>query len=96
MPEVAKCSTCGRAIIWTTSPNGARLPLDARPVTMYYLDDAVPPNAIAVTAEVIKAPTGPARMLFATEIEPEPTTPRTYVSHFVTCPQAAEHSRAKR
>lgn len=89
MPEVAKCSTCGRAIIWTTSPNGARLPLDARPATMYYLDDAVPPNAIAVTAAVIKPPAG----FFETETE---TTPRTYVSHFLTCPQSAEHSRARK
>lgn len=90
MPEVAKCSSCGRAIIWASSPNGARLPLDARPATMYYLDAATPPNATPVTAEVIKAP----QDMFATE--GASATVRTYVSHFLTCPNAAEHSRARK
>lgn len=91
MPNVSACSSCGRAIIWTVSPSGARLPLDARPAVMYYLDNAVPtPNAIPVKAEVIKAPA----VLFAAEAMLEET--RTYVSHFLTCPSASEHSKARK
>ena len=81
MAEIAKCSTCGRAIIWTSSPTGARLPLDARPATGYYLrpepGDPTPhaePLKVAVNGEAL----------------------RIYVSHFMTCPQAADHSRRGR
>lgn len=31
----SKCRACARAIFWTTSPAGATLPLDARPVQIY-------------------------------------------------------------
>lgn len=88
MSDIAKCSSCGRAIIWATSPSGARLPLDARPAVMYYLDAASPPNAVRVTAEVIRPPTG----LFD---EAQAEVPKTYVSHFLTCPSAAQHSRGR-
>lgn len=90
MPEVAKCSSCGRAIIWASSPSGARLPLDARPATMYYLDDDLPPHAIAVTAQVLK---GTSAGLFEGAA---PVDAKVYVSHFLTCPSAADHSRARR
>ena len=33
--NTAKCRSCGREIIWTISPAGKRLPLDARAVTVY-------------------------------------------------------------
>lgn len=33
--NVTTCSSCRRAIIWTISPTGAKLPLDARAVTTY-------------------------------------------------------------
>lgn len=40
MTEQKRCESCGRAILWAISPTGARLPLDARPMTAYTLDDA--------------------------------------------------------
>jgi hypothetical protein len=90
MPNVSACSSCGRAIIWTVSPSGARLPLDARPAVMYYLDNAQPtPNAIPVSAKVVVMPAG----LFDLG---EETEPRTYVSHFLTCPNAASHTKARK
>jgi len=81
MPEVAKCSTCGRAIIWTTSPNGARLPLDARPATAYYLRSE--PGDPTPHAEPLK-------------VEIAGRSLRLYVSHFMTCLRAAEHSRVRK
>lgn len=46
MPRIASCSSCGRHIIWSISPDGKRLPLDARPVTVYSLDPGTdPPSA---------------------------------------------------
>lgn len=79
MPDVSKCSSCGRAIIWAASPNGARLPLDARAATVYYLDAANPPNAIPLKIDIA----GEGDL-------------KKYVSHFITCPNAAEHSRARK
>lgn len=76
MTHVAACSSCGRAIIWTTSPTGARLPLTAKPVTVYTLDEsAEPPNALRRMLPLGSAP--------------------AYISHFVDCPNAAEHSKPK-
>jgi hypothetical protein len=86
--NIAKCSSCGRAIVWATSPLGARIPLDARPAVMYYIDEQAPPRAFAVKAEIIKRPD-----LFS---EPTTETPKTYVSHFLTCPNAADHSKGGR
>ena len=44
--NIAHCRSCGRNIIWTESPTGAKLPLDPRPVTTYAIrerpDTAVP------------------------------------------------------
>ena len=70
--NVSKCSSCGRAIVWATSPNGARMPVTARPVTTYTLVEGelmAPPNAVKVEAE-----------------------DKHYISHFVDCPNAAQHS----
>ncbi len=71
--EKSKCKTCGRAIIWTKSPTGALLPLDARPVTVYTL---------GWTTDTLSA----------TPLQREPGAEPMYVSHFLTCPQAAQHS----
>lgn len=71
----ARCSSCRRLIVWTTSPTGARLPLDARPVAVYHINEqSEPPNA---------------------ERMGDPLQGKLYVSHFVTCPKAAAHSRGK-
>ena len=70
----AACSSCGRAIIWATSPTGARLPLTAKPVTVYMIDTGGPDDTY--TPDAIKADGGP-----------------YYISHFVDCPNAAQHSR---
>lgn len=75
-PTKAKCSTCHRDIIWSISPNGARLPLDARPVTAYRL----------VEPDILRQGDAPQ----AVKVE---DVVKVYVSHFTTCPQAAEHSR---
>ena len=71
------CSTCGREVIWAVSPTGARLPLDARAVTVYCLSDRDPPDAMEVICET---PIGD-------------LANKVYVSHFLTCPQASQHSR---
>lgn len=82
MPDVSRCSQlkCGRPIIWAKSPTGANIPLDARPAVMYYLDDDKPPNAVPVTAAIIKPSAGLFGSAFPQEVEP-----KIYVSHWLTC-----------
>lgn len=80
-PKQAKCSTCGRAIIWSHSPSDARLPLDARPVSVYTLGWAAEP----LDGDTPRA----------TRLEREPGAEPLYISHFLTCPEAAQHSRAR-
>lgn len=78
MPEVARCSMqgCGAAIIWTTSPNGAKLCLDSRPVTVYFIDDAEPPNA--KPAPVKRRKPGPNGEEVIEDV-------KVYISHWLTC-----------
>ena len=76
--EQAHCQSCGRAIIWATSPTGARLPLDARPVTVY----GVAPQEGYATPLAGKAD----------RLDHSPV----YISHFLTCPNAGQHSHQRR
>ena len=79
----SSCSSCGRAIVWAISPNGARLPLDARPMTVYALDAATdPPKAVKV-------------LDVATDGPPVELPAPLYISHFVTCPDRDKFSRSK-
>ena len=73
--NTAACSSCGRAIIWVTSPNGKSMPLTARPVTVYAIDEGSPDDRH--TPDAVKVEMGS----------------KVYISHFVDCPNAAEHSR---
>ena len=83
MPKVSPCSSCGRGIIWTTSPSGARLPLDARPVTVYQIEeDDVYPGGVGA-------------LDYQKQINDIVPGTKLYVSHFVTCPNAAQHSRGR-
>lgn len=59
--------------MWVTSPTGARMPVTAKPVTVYTLDEG----------ELLSAPT-------AAKHE---TEAKLYISHFVDCPNASQHSK---
>ena len=93
MAVEGRCTSCGRAIIWAQSPAGKNLPLDARAVTVYRLEEAgtvMKAIAIEPTMTPMNAPG-----LFDGDavVQPEPVAVKAYVSHFLTCPNAASHSR---
>jgi hypothetical protein len=78
LPNVTRCSSCNRAIIWTVSVNGARLPVDARPVTVYALrESADQVDAVKVGGFV------------ADGAVPD----KVYVSHYLTCLYPERHTR---
>lgn len=98
------CKTCGRAIIWATIPARPEheehpMPLDARPAVMYAVIDgyAVPvkPQPVPAVGELAGATRQPS--IFdepgAEDVTIEPGA--VYVSHYLTCPQAKEHSRGR-
>lgn len=85
--NVTACSSCGRKIIWTFSPTGARLPLDARPVTIYAIEDADAQTPRAKKRVVVDAVSD----LNAQGVRET----KVYVSHFLTCLQPSQHSRVR-
>lgn len=93
MPDYprAACGTekrpgCGQPIIWTLNVStGRRMPVDAEP-------DPERGNVVLISGN-----NGPeSRVLTRDERERRMTTTGLYVSHFATCPKAAEFRGAKR
>lgn len=84
-----QCRSCHRPIRWAiTSTTGVRMPLDP---------DAVATGNLVVVAwldRVLGAEVStPVVAVNAANVSP--LTAYRYVSHFVTCPQAATHRRRK-
>jgi hypothetical protein len=78
----ARCRTCAAPILWARTTNGKNIPLDAEPVesgNVYLVANGRETTAIVMAAG---------------EAPPAGVT-RRFVSHFVTCAQAAEHRRRK-
>lgn len=77
------CSTCGAEMIWTISPKGRSMPVDAAPAdhgtTLYHLQLITEGQHLGqLQAVKVDLLTGEKRA--------------TYVSHFETCPDARQHS----
>ncbi len=78
--KTGTCSTCGAKILWVRSAtNGKPMPLDPEQVVGGNVSVAVMRGDALATAKVLW--NDPKRV--------------AYVSHFATCPNAAEHRRAR-
>lgn len=80
MPETARCSSCGHPIRWATMASGKANPLDALPVADGNVAAHLDTNGV-LRARVLKAGEEPG------------AHERRGVSHFTTCPRAADHRR---
>lgn len=87
--KTSPCKGCGAPIIWTLSPKGANLPVDATPIdyrnapakqAQYSLLEDPDGHVMAQKVSVISPDTDPERNL-------------VYISHFATCPQVNRFSR---
>lgn len=73
------CSSCGQPILWATTTNGSKIPLNPEPVAGANI---VLENGVA---HIIPLNAGP---LFG-------DGGMRYVAHFATCPSAAKHRKKK-
>jgi hypothetical protein len=76
------CRSCGAEILWAETERGKRMPVDKEPVA----DGNLGLFYLGDQDEPQIRPLDAAPQLFDTEVR--------YVSHFATCPDAAEHRSA--
>lgn len=78
---IATCRSCEAEIVWALTEHGRKIPLDAQPAENGTFALSIPPDGGDPGA--IHAPKVAA---------PGPR----YLSHFATCPNAAEHRRSQK
>lgn len=78
--QTSRCRSCGAAIIWAKTPAGKTMPIDAEP-TPYGNIALVPAGAIVLTKDLADQ----GRRIGS----------KLYRSHFVSCPHAAKHRKAR-
>lgn len=81
-PDDSTCSSCGRPILWVSTPRGKAAPLDAEPNDSGNI--------------VLEKPADPREPILGRWLkvsEPRPEGQPRYLSHFATCPDAQSHRR---
>jgi hypothetical protein len=73
---MSACRSCGAPIRWALTTNGRRIPLDPDPVE---------------GGNLALADQGTTPIAYYVDPEDEPVPGPLYVSHFATCPNAAQH-----
>lgn len=82
--DAVPCKLCGAPVRWAKWVNGKAMPVDAHPVR---------DGNLVLTARRTNG-RGPAHLVVATYNHSQHGTGRNrYVSHFVTCPNAAQHRK---
>lgn len=94
----ATCRSCGAEILWAVTENGKRMPVDAEPVPagtilLRHLHVGEPPVAHITTREERETLDDALKSRY--EQTGESPTLLLFVSHFATCPNAAQHRAPK-
>lgn len=82
---MSTCKSCGKKILWCFTANGTRMPVDDRDApdgNMFILGDH--PRVAVMTSSAL-----------GRAVLEEYPLKRFHKSHFVTCPNAKEHRRAR-
>lgn len=80
--RITECRSCGESIVWTTTSNGKRMPVDAEPV---------PPNASAMLFRLVERGMDDEVLAQFVPSGQHDREPELYVSHFATCQHADAH-----
>lgn len=78
-----KCKSCGASIVWGVTEKGRRMPLDPEPSPEWG-------NVERVGGDDVRVLSG------ATLDAARAANTRLFVSHFATCPTAAQHRKSSR
>ena len=84
--KVATCRSCGKSIMWAKTDGGSNIPLDAE----YVLDTGQVPVPVSGWFVIDGATVH--RVKKGTTLPPGS---RRHVSHFATCPNAAQHRKPR-
>lgn len=84
---MSRCRSCGQRIVWVWTEAGKRMPVDPDPVQDGNVRSLRGDGQLFESALVEVVPRDSGDTLFGAVTEPR------YVSHFATCPQAADHRR---
>ena len=82
--KISRCRSCGRQIIWIRTRAGRNMPCDTTLIN-YSLDGNGTDNIVTPSGTVLRCN--------AQGISPEKADGAGYISHFATCPNAANHRR---
>lgn len=88
-PDFARCRSCGAQVLWVLTGNGKRMPLDATPSAAGNMFVFTPDNPDA--ALIAESTTSTSARASAARVEDRPR----FLSHFATCPNAAQHRKAR-
>lgn len=93
MSEQGRCRSCNAAILWVETESGRRMPLDPEPMEDGSIIIHMGPNHQQKASEIAHIET--AEEAAARSKATEPAARTAYVSHFVTCPDAARWRRRR-
>lgn len=78
----ATCNGCGKPIVWATTAEGKRIPLDPRPAVYRVVEDPQRPKNYSATR--------------IEEVSSEGRPMGAMVTHFATCPKAGDFSGSRK
>lgn len=86
--DITTCRSCGASIAFVLTTGGKRMPIDVEPSDKGTLFVFAPLPTVALSAESVTARSERAELARTQGRE-------RYVSHFATCPQAAQHRKPR-
>jgi hypothetical protein len=90
------CAACNARVIWALTDVGRHMPVDPEPTPAALLPEAREGNVVLwYEVDEKDRPVGQQRVSYATEEQRRDPNVSLWLSHFATCPRAAEFRRRR-